>query len=90
MSKWTDIRDAAIGALKADSVGKDIKQEFIEWLEQEGLAFLQAVADRVIAECKADAATEDGWCKIRDAFVIPAAINIGMYILNMVITKAKA
>lgn len=89
MSKWTDIRDAAIGALQADSVGKDIKGDFLAWLEQEGLAFLQDVADRVITECKADAESEGGWCRIRDAFVLPVVISIGMYVLQMVIDKAE-
>lgn len=88
MSKWTEIRDTAVEALNAEGVGKDIKDKFIDWLVKEGMAFLQAVADKVIAQCKADAGSESGWCKIRDAFVIPAAISIGMYVLEMVVEKA--
>ena len=88
MSKWTEIRDNAVEALNADDVGKDIKDKFIDWLVKEGITFLQVVADKVVAECKTDAANESGWCKIRDAFVIPAAISIGMYVLEMVIEKA--
>jgi hypothetical protein len=88
MSKWTEIRDTAVEALNAEGVGKDIKDKFIDWLVREGMAFLQAVADKVVAQCKADAGSESGWCKIRDAFVIPAAISIGMYVLEMVIEKA--
>ena len=38
-----------------------------------GIALLEAAADRIIEECKADAPNETGWCKIRDAFVVPAA-----------------
>lgn len=89
MSKWTEIRDTAVEALNAEGVGKDIKDKFIDWLVKEGVAFLQAVADKVVAQCKADAGSESGWCKIRDAFVIPAAISIGMYVLEMVVEKAK-
>lgn len=89
MSKWTEIRDTAVEALNAEGVGKDIKDKFIDWLVKEGMAFLQAVADKVVAQCKADAGSESGWCKIRDAFVIPAAISIGMYVLEMVVEKAK-
>lgn len=88
MSKWTEIRDTAVEALNAEGVGKDIKDKFIDWLVKEGMAFLQAVADKVVAQCKADAASESGWCRIRDAFVIPAAISIGMYVLEMVVEKA--
>lgn len=90
MSKWTEIRDTAIEALNAEGVGKDIKDKFIDWLVKEGMTFLQAVADKVVAQCKADAASESGWCKIRDAFAIPAAISIGMYVLEMVVEKATA
>ena len=88
MSKWTEIRDTAVEALNAEGVGKDIKDKFVGWLVKEGMAFLQAVADKVVAQCKADAGSESGWCKIRDAFVIPAAISIGMYVLEMVVEKA--
>ena len=89
MSKWTEIRDTAVEALNAEGVGKDIKDKFIDWLVKEGITFLQAVADKVVAQCKADAGSESGWCRIRDAFVIPAAISIGMYVLEMVVEKAK-
>lgn len=88
MIKWTEIRDTAVEALNAEGVGKDIKDKFVDWLVKEGMAFLQAVADKVVAQCKADAESESGWCRIRDAFVIPAAISIGMYVLEMVIEKA--
>ena len=39
-----------------------------------GIALLEAAADRIIEECKADAPNETGWCKIRDAFVVPAEV----------------
>lgn len=90
MSKWTEIRDAVVEALQVEAVGKNLKEEFIKWLTNEGIALLQAAADRVIAECKADAPTETSWCKIRDAFVVPAAINIGMYVLKVVLEKSAA
>ncbi len=88
MSKWVEIRDSIVEALKVEEVGKDLKDRFVEWLEMEGVAFIQAFADSIIAECKADAPTETGWCKIRDAIIIPVALNIGMAILKLVIEKA--
>lgn len=90
MSKWTNVRDAVVDALKVDEVGKNLKGNFITWLTAEGIALLEAAADRVIEECKADAPNEKGWCKIRDAFVVPAAINIGLYVLKVVLEKAAA
>ncbi len=90
MSKWVEIRDSIEDALNVDEVGKNLKNQFVGWLTQEGVSFLQASADRVIAECRADAPNESGWCKIRDAFVVPATINIGMYVLTVVLEKAAA
>jgi hypothetical protein len=46
------------------------------------------MADAIIDECRKDAPNESGWCKIRDAFVVPVAINIGMALLKLVIEKA--
>jgi hypothetical protein len=90
MSKWTDIRDTVVEALQVDAVGKNLKDNFITWLTQEGIVLLEAAADRIIEECKTDAPNETGWCKIRDAFVVPAALNIGIYILKVVLEKAAA
>ena len=90
MSKWTEIRDTVVDALKVEEVGKNLKGNFIDWLTKEGIALLEAAADRVVEECKADAPKETGWCKIRDAFVVPAAINIGLYVLKVVLEKAAA
>lgn len=90
MSKWTEVRDSVVEALQVDAVGKNLKSEFVTWLTKEGIEFLQAAADRVIEECKTDAPAETGWCKIRDAFVVPAAINIGLYVLKVVLEKAAA
>lgn len=55
-----------------------------------GIALLEAAADCIIEECKADAPNETGWCKIRDAFVLPIAIDGGVFILKMVLGKASA
>ena len=90
MSKWTEIRDTVVEALQVDAVGKNLKDNFINWLAQEGIALLEAAANRIIEECKTDAPNETGWCKIRDAFVVPAALNIGIYILKVVLEKAAA
>ena len=90
MSKWTDIRDTVVDALQVEAVGRNLKDEFIKWLTNEGIALLEAAANRIIEECKTDAPNETGWCKIRDAFVVPAALNIGIYILKVVLEKAAA
>ena len=88
MINWVEIRDSLVEAMQFEKVGKELKNEFVGWLGKEGIEFAQAFADEVIKECQEDAPKEVGWCKIRDAFVLPVALNIGMYILRTVIAKS--
>jgi len=86
---WVEIRDSIVEALKVEEVGQDLKTRFVDWLGDEGIAFIQPIADAIIDECRKDAPNESGWCKIRDLFVVPVAVNIGMALLKLVIDKAK-
>ena len=87
-SKWVPIRDSILEALKLEDVGKELKNNFVGWVGEEGIEFAQAFADKIKEECKNDAAQETGWCKIRDTFVIPLAIDGAMLLLKMIVTKA--
>lgn len=87
---WVDVRDSLVEAMKLEDIGKNLKADFVNWLSGEGLDFAQEVVDQIIAECKKDAPNEKGWCKIRDAFVVPVALNVVMYVLRTVLTKAAA
>lgn len=88
MSKWVEIRNSIEDAIKLDTVGKTMKNDFVDWLGNEGVEFAQKFADKITEECKADAPNESGWCKIRDAVVVPVALNIAMYALKLTLTKA--
>ena len=90
MSKWVEVRDSLVEALKIEEVSKDLKNSFVTWLESEGVEFAQKFVDKIIEECKVDAPKETGWCRIRDAFVVPVALNLAMYILQFVLAKAAA
>ena len=89
-SKWVQVRDSLMEAIKAEEVGKELKNRLVGWAETEGVEFIETFADGVIDECKKDAETETGWCKIRDAFVLPIAIDDGVFILKMVLGKTSA
>jgi hypothetical protein len=89
-SRWVEIRDSIVEALKVEEIGKDLKSRFVGWLTTEGIGFIQPIADAIIDECKRDAPTESGWCKIRDLFVVPVAVNIGMALLKFILDKAAA
>lgn len=90
MSKWVEIRDSVLASLKLEEVGKGLKDKFVGWVGAEGMDFAQALADEIKSECKKDAPQEKGWCRIRDSFVVPIALDISMAILKLIIEKAAA
>ena len=90
MSEWVKIRDTAVDALGLDEVGKTLKGNLNNWLVDEGLDIISKTADKGVDQCKRDAAQEPGWCKVRDAFVLPLAIQGGLTVLKVVIEKAAA
>lgn len=89
-SKWVEIRDSVLEALKLEDTGKGLKNRFVGWFANEGVEFAQAFVDEIKDECKRDAPEEKGWCKIRDTFVVPLALDGGMFLLKMIIEKAAA
>lgn len=89
-SKWVPIRDSVLEALKLEDVGNGIKNRFVGWVGREGVDFAQAFVDEIKDECKRDAPEEKGWCKIRDAFVVPLFLDGAMFLLKMIIEKAAA
>ena len=89
-SKWVEIRDTAVDALGLDEVGKTLKGNLNNWLVDEGLDIISKTADKVVDQCRKDAPEEKGWCKVRDAFVLPLAIQGGLTVLKVVIEKAAA
>lgn len=88
MSEWVKFRDTAVEALGLDEVGKTMKGNLNNWLVSEGMDVISVAADKVIDQCKKDAPNEQGWCKVRDGFVLPLAIQGGLAVLKVVIEKA--
>ena len=90
MSKWVEIRDTAVEALELEEVGQTLKGNLNNWLADEGLNVISDAADKIVEQCKKDATAETGWCKVRDAFILPLAIQGGLTVLKVVIQKAAA
>ncbi len=96
MSKWTDIRDGALEAMKqgALEVTEDAKQKFMDNFIESGVPIVEGLAEQFITTVKAQAANESGWCKLRDMFVIPLCVRIllwtGKQILQMVQSQTTA
>jgi hypothetical protein len=87
MSKWVDIRNSALEALKLEDVGKGLKNRFVGWVGEEGVEFAQAFVDEIKDECKKDAPNEKGWCKIRDMIVLPFIIEGGLWLIEKALEK---
>ena len=91
MSKWTELRDGALEALKegAIEVGEETKQEFLNNFIESGIPVVEAYAAQFVTNVKKQAAEESGWCKIRDLLVIPFAVQIGLYIGKQILQTVQ-
>ena len=66
-----------------------MKQEFTGWLIETVLPLAKTAADSFTAQTKEQAKNESGWCKVRDLIVLPAIINIGLWLTEKALTKAN-
>ena len=89
MSAWTDVRDGIIGSLKFDEVTEELKEQFSSWLVETVMPLAHTAADNFITQTKAQAADEKGWCKIRDLIVLPAVINLGLWVTEKALVKTN-
>ena len=80
MSKWTEIRDGALDAMKqgALNVAEETKKQFLANFIEAGVPVIEEYAAR-----------EAGWTKIRDAIVIPFAVQIGLYIGKQILQTVQ-
>ena len=46
-SKWVEIRDSALEALRLEEVGKGLKNRFVGWVGEEGVEFVQGFVDEM-------------------------------------------
>jgi len=86
MSKWTDFRDGIENAVDFSDIGEDVKENFTAAALNELLPAAEVMAEKFIAAIKEQSANETGWCKIRDAIVLPAVINLGLYAMRKLLT----
>lgn len=87
MSKWVEIRDAVVEAVKFDKVDEHMKSAFTHWLLTEIFPVLKVAGEKFAAETKAQAAEESGWCKVRDMLVLPAAIEGGLWLIEQALDR---
>lgn len=91
MSKWTDIRDGALDAMKqgALDVAEETKQQFLANFIEAGVPVVEEYAAQFTAKVKEQATNETGWTKIRDAIVIPFAVQISIYVGKQILQAVQ-
>ena len=91
MSKWTDIRDGALDAMKqgALDVVEETKQQFLVNFIDACVPVIEEYAMQFTAKVKEQATNETGWTKIRDAIVIPFAVQTGLYIGKQILQTVQ-
>jgi hypothetical protein len=87
MSKWVEFRDSVVDSLKFDKVTDTMKDEFVKWLVEVLLPLAKTAADDFVAQIKAQATSETGWCKIRDMIVLPFIIEGGLWLIEKALEK---
>lgn len=88
MSKWTEIRDGMVSALDVSDVVESAKNQMITDLTGDGMDALSTVADKFIMQVQAQADNEQGWCMVRDKFVLPLLINGILWAVKLVLSKS--
>ena len=86
MSKWTDIRDNIVKELNVEHVTEEAKQRITRAIRAEGLPLIEQSVDKFVSKIKAK--EEHGWCYWRDAVVLPAVMQGGVWLVRLVLDKS--
>jgi hypothetical protein len=90
MSKWTDIRDAIVKEISVDQVTEEVKQRITRAILSECLPAIEQAVDKFVTKIKEQAKDEHGWCYWRDAVVLPAVMQGGVWLVKLVLDKSLA
>ena len=88
MSKWTDIRDTIVKEINVDQVTEEVKQRVTRMILSEGMPMIEQAVDKFVTKIKEQAKDEHGWCYWRDAVVLPAVMQGGVWLVRLVLDKS--
>lgn len=88
MSKWTDIRDAIVKEINVDQVTEEVKQRVTRTILNECIPAIEQAVDKFVTKIKEQANDERGWCYWRDAVVLPAVMQGGVWLVKLVLDKS--
>ena len=94
MSKWVEIRDAVENEIQVSGVAEEVRKNILAVLANEAVPAVEAFLNKFADGVKAEAANETGWNKVRDAVVIPYAIQgilwVSKYVINRTLTETQS
>jgi hypothetical protein len=90
MSKWTDIRDAIVKEISVEYVTEEVKQRVTRAILSECLPAIEQAVDKFVAQVKEQYKGETGWLYWRDAIVLPAVMQGGVWLVKLVLDKSLA
>lgn len=94
MSKWTEVRDNIVDALHVEDITEDVKQHVTNTILSEVMPVIENSVDSFCTTIKEQSKTETGWCKIRDAIVLPllmqGAVKAVKFVLNKTVKQTVA
>lgn len=82
MSEWTKARDKIIESLHFDEVTESMKQDVSVCILNDILPVASKSGYDFIDKIKDQAKDETGWCKVRDAVVLPLLIHLGIILVE--------
>lgn len=94
MSKWVEIRDAVEKEIQVSGVAEEVRKNILAVLANEAVPAVEAFLNKFADGVKAEAMNETGWNKVRDAVVIPYAIQgilwVSKYVINRTLTETQS
>lgn len=82
-----EVRDGLVNAIDVTDVSEKLKQEALKHLIDTVMPNLKPVLETFIKKIKEQGAGETGWCKIRDSYVLPLAMNALFFIVEQILTR---
>lgn len=90
MSRWTEIRDEIVSVLHVDEVTEELKQKVSKAIIDEVFPPIEEAVKDFSDKVRSQAVNETGWCRIRDAIVLPLVVEGLAYVVKTVLAKSLA
>ena len=90
MSKWVEMRDSIVQALKVEEVTDDLKIKVTHSIIDNVFPGIEEAVANFVEKIKQQAPNETGWCRIRDGIVLPLVLEGLVFVSKTVLTKALA